>query len=168
MDQCISLLAPHLAAFREQSCADAENASFSSGAGAPAGDADEIPPQLLRVARFFRWRWEPLKRALLRPPTASVSTGASGQIDDMVEVGSARHRLRLARALHARGLLSLAEVDGLASSIERQENGDNHRDNSANESGDDGDGSNHSGNDLTARLRLALSRLPADVSGVSS
>ena len=170
MEQCVSLLAPHLAVFRQQSCADNENNVPTSGTGASssANSGDEIPPQLLRVARFFRWRWEPLKRALLRPPVTTTTTttpAASGRnIDAVVEVGSARHRLRLARALHGRGLLSLAEVDGLASAIERQEGEDNRF-------GDDkGNGNDHneggSGvSDLTARLRLALSRLPSDASG---
>jgi len=175
MEQCVSLLAPHLAVFRQQSCADTENASGAAagtGGGSASsssanGGSDEIPPQLLRVARFFRWRWEPLKRALLRPPvttTAAAASSSGRNTDAVIEVGSARHRLRLARALHGRGLLSLAEVDGLASAIERQEKREDNR------FGDDmGNGNDHSEggsgiSDLTARLRLALSRLPSDAS----
>jgi hypothetical protein len=61
MERCISLLEPHLAAFR-MSCDN--NDSNNSVNDAPK---DEVPPQLLRVARFFRWRWEPMRRAVLRP-----------------------------------------------------------------------------------------------------
>mmetsp|Transcript_12874 Transcript_12874/g.27273 ORF Transcript_12874/g.27273 Transcript_12874/m.27273 type:complete len:550 (+) Transcript_12874:45-1694(+) len=183
MEQCVSLLAPHLAVFRQQSCADTENASGAAagtGGGSASsssanGGSDEIPPQLLRVARFFRWRWEPLKRALLRPPVtttaaaasstaAAASAASSGRnADAVIEVGSARHRLRLARALHGRGLLSLAEVDGLASAIKRQEREDNRFGNHMGNSNDHSEGGSGI-SDLTARLRLALSRLPSDAS----
>jgi len=179
MEQCVSLLAPHLAVFRQQSCADTENASGAAGSASSSsanGGSDEIPPQLLRVARFFRWRWEPLKRALLRPPVtttaaaasstaAAASAASSGRnADAVIEVGSARHRLRLARALHGRGLLSLAEVDGLASAIKRQEREDNRFGNHMGNSNDHSEGGSDI-SDLTARLRLALSRLPSDASG---
>lgn len=192
MEQCIALLAPHLSVFREQCCASSTSTSTSTSASVSA--TDEVPPQLLRVARFFRWRWAPLKRALLRPAArvssssrgaestkaTSNATASAGSGSSMVEVGSAQLRLRLSRALHARGLLSLAEVDGLAASMEwegrpprpckkrKVQEGQQHEEDS--DDNDDDDDDNHANaNDLTltlaSRLRLALSRLPSDASG---
>lgn len=101
----------------------------------------------------------------------------------VVEVGSPALRLRLARALHARGLLSLAEVDELAVALERrQEQASKRREGSIdNVDGDEesptkkqklehGDGSSDAKDDdlLAARLRLALSRLPSDAGPATS
>jgi len=170
MEQCIALLAPHLAAFREK-CLTAPGIATGGKNSRSASVGDEIPPQLLRVARFFRWRWGPLKRALLRPAEAPSSSGSTGDVSNaidgsVVEVGSIRLRLRLARALHSRGLLSLAEVDVLAASIDRGDVHDDGMDASPSKKrklNSDGSPVENSSGLLTSRIRLALSRLPSDV-----
>ena len=185
MDQCINLLGDHLKTFRDMCLrADALVAESSEGRAAAAAAAassatcsssksqpDEIPPQLLRVVRFFRHKWPPLKRALLRPPEPlpraqqQEGGGKSSEAVHVIEVGSPALRLRLARALHARGMLSLAEVDELAAALERQQQ----EEELSSEKG--GGVINESptkrrklddDNVLAARLRLALSRLPSD------
>lgn len=191
MDQCIDLLGDHLKTFRDMCLrADATIAAESESGAAPNAAAassqpDEIPPQLLRVVRFFRIRWPPLKRALLRPPERLPEEGGDASMSSaaVVEVGSPALRLRLARALHARGLLSLAEVDELAVALERrQEQASKRREGSIdNVDGDEesptkkqklehGDGSSDAKDDdlLAARLRLALSRLPSDAGPATS
>ena len=52
---------------------------------------DEVPPQIIRVARFFPQRWVPMKRALLRPPP-SLSVNDNDEAPDS-EV-SIQYRLR--------------------------------------------------------------------------
>ena len=189
MDQCIELLGDHLKTFRDMCLrADAIAAESESGganAAAAPSQPDEIPPQLLRVVRFFRIRWPPLTRALLRPPERLPEEGGDASVSSaaVVEVGSPALRLRLARALHARGLLSLAEVDELAVALERrQEQASKRREGGIdNVDGDEesptkkqklehGDGSGDAEDDdlLAARLRLALSRLPSDAGPATS
>ena len=186
MGQCIDLLGDHLKTFRDMCLrADALAAESPEGAAAAASTSkaqpDEIPPQLLRVVRFFRHKWPPLKRALLRPPEPlprAQQQGGDGKSSGavIIEVGSPALRLRLARALHARGMLSLAEVDELAAALERQQQ----EQVSEKEEGlidiiDDGDVSprkkrklDNDDDMLFARLRLALSRLPSDAGPVST
>jgi len=184
MSRCVSLLAPHLAAFRD-GCRTVES-------GVPA--EDEVPPQLLRVARFFRWRWEPLKRALLRSACADddddddcgdqgYKGDSGGALAGTVEIGAA-YRLRLANALRAGGLLSLAEVDGLAASFKRrggregarrqrhskvvEEDGAVMMDGSPSKKRrivqEHDDDENWKDSSLRSRLRMALSRLPSEAS----
>lgn len=184
MDQCIDLLGDHLKAFRDMCLrADALAAESSEGAAAAASatievQPDEIPPQLLRVVRFFRHKWPPLKRALLRPPEPlprAQQQGGDGKSSGAVaiEVGSPALRLRLARALHARGMLSLAEVDELAAALERQQQGQVSEKVEGVIDVVDGDVSptkkrklDNDDDMLAARLRLSLSRLPSDAGPV--
>eukprot|EP00571_Detonula_confervacea_P006187 CAMPEP_0172318786 /NCGR_PEP_ID=MMETSP1058-20130122/35789_1 /TAXON_ID=83371 /ORGANISM="Detonula confervacea, Strain CCMP 353" /LENGTH=598 /DNA_ID=CAMNT_0013033687 /DNA_START=101 /DNA_END=1897 /DNA_ORIENTATION=- len=142
-------------------------------------EEDEVPPQLLRLARFFPFRWLPMKRALLRPPPQH-STRGSG-IDskkstsknnddaprDVVEV-SIHYRLRLAKACWKKGLVAAAEYESLRRSFDfgkRKMDID----------GDDGDDDESSkryqmdklegggdNNNLMERVRLSLMRLPTD------
>jgi len=181
MDQCIELLGDHLKTFRDMCLRADAIATESAAAAAASSPPDEIPPQLLRVVRFFRIRWPPLKRALLRPPERLPEEGGDASSAAVVEVGSPALRLRLARALHARGLLSLAEVDELAAALERrQEQASKRREGVIDIDGDEsptkkrklenGDDSGNAEDDdlLAARLRLALSRLPSDAGPTST
>ena len=183
MDQCIDLLGDHLKTFRDMCLrADALAAESSEGAAVAASTSkaqpDEIPPQLLRVVRFFRHKWPPLKRALLRPPEPlprAQQQGGDGKPSGavIIEVGSPALRLRLARALHARGMLSLAEVDELAAALERQQQEQVSEEVEGVIDIIDGDASptkkrklDRDDDMLAARLRLALSRLPSDAGPV--
>ena len=188
MDQCIDLLGDHLKTFRDMCLRADALAAESSGEGAAAAAAasaaaskaqpDEIPPQLLRVVRFFRHKWPPLKRALLRPPEPqprAQQQGGDGKFSGaaIIEVGSPALRLRLARALHARGMLSLAEVDELAAALERQQQEQFSEEAEGVVDIIDGDASptkkrklDRDDDMLAARLRLALSRLPSDAGPV--
>ncbi len=92
-------------------------------------DGDEIPPQLLRAAKFFPYRFIPMKRALLRPPPVSWSGGNQQKypknetINEASDSGiaelSLHYRLRLVRACWKRGLVAAAEYETLQKSIER-------------------------------------------------
>ena len=187
MDQCIDLLGDHLKTFRDMCLrADALAAESSEGAAVAASTSkaqpDEIPPQLLRVVRFFRHKWPPLKRALLRPPeplSRAQQQGGDGKSLGavIIEVGSPALRLRLARALHARGMLSLAEVDELAAALEWQQREQvSEKAEGVMDIIDDDDASptkkrkldNDDDDMLAARLRMALSRLPSDAGPVST
>ena len=66
IDQAIRMLEPHLINFRE----------LCSDDGDYINDDDDdvvanIPPPLIRVARFFPFKWIPIKEALLRSPQPS-------------------------------------------------------------------------------------------------
>ena len=58
MNQCITLLEPHIQAFRKK-CKDSDIEN----------DVEAIPSPLLRVAKFFAFKWKPIQRALLRSTT---------------------------------------------------------------------------------------------------
>lgn len=60
MDQCIKSLEPHLQAFRKN-CNGLENDD----------DINAIPSPLLRVVKFFAFKWKPIQRAILRPASYS-------------------------------------------------------------------------------------------------
>ena len=67
MDKCIKLLEPHLAGFRKKYEA---NARMETSYAEDDDDiTDFIPQQLIRMTRFFPFKWIPLKRALLRSPS---------------------------------------------------------------------------------------------------
>ena len=81
---------------------------------------DEVPPQLLRLARFFHYRWLPIKRALLRPVKQStdiISNNEQGSTSS-VEVGL-KYRLRLAKACRKYGLVAAAEYEMLMASLNK-------------------------------------------------
>ena len=89
-------------------------------------EGDEIPPQLLRAAKFFPYKFMPMKRALLRPPPLRGNqqkyheNEPSNEASDseMVEL-CLHYRLRLVRACWKRGLVTAAEYEMLHKSIER-------------------------------------------------
>ncbi len=72
----IAMLEPHIAAFRKRMNEDVYMNVAQNKGGDGDGNHDDkflasnIPPQLLRIVRFFPFKWIPLKRALLRHPTA--------------------------------------------------------------------------------------------------
>ena len=148
---------------------------------------DEVPPQLIRIARFFAWRWLPIKRALLRPPPSSQwlqnnqlhhknSTNLNNNTtnaklegntlegDINVELGMA-YRLRLAKAAHNKGLIGGAEYELLLGAFENHEKEERKLKSckAAHDDNDDYCKRFKSGkNDLMDRTRLALMRLPTD------
>ena len=89
----ILALEPHIAAFRK----------LKETQGNDDQEASLIPPQLLRVVRFFPSKWTPLKQALLRSPSRN-------------EVGLTS-RFMLAQELHKCQFLSTAELEMLENSI---------------------------------------------------
>mmetsp|Transcript_12027 Transcript_12027/g.15682 ORF Transcript_12027/g.15682 Transcript_12027/m.15682 type:complete len:506 (+) Transcript_12027:97-1614(+) len=114
MDQCVAILEPHLEAFRRLNEANDEkrrsNKVMVSKNGAMEDcsnvKGDEVPPQLLRLCRFFKIRWEPIRHALLRPASK----------DELIEVG-VRDRVRLAVALQKKGFIAMSELDDLTISF---------------------------------------------------
>ena len=122
-------------------------------------DDDEVPPQIIRVARFFTQRWLPTKRALLRPPPSLLDDN-----DDApnVEV-SLQYRLRLAKACVKKGLVAAAEYEALRRSIDIGIVGKKRKSNNK-----DGDETKRykttEGEDcsLQERAKLSLMRLPTD------
>ena len=120
---------------------------------------DEVPPQIIRVARFFPQRWLPTKRALLRaPPSLGDNDGAAPN----VEV-SLQYRLRLAKACVKKGLVAAAEYETLRRSIDIGIVGKKRKSNNG-----DGDDSKRykttEGEDcsLQERVKLSLMTLPTD------
>lgn len=93
----ILALEPHIAAFRK----------LKETQGNDDQEASLIPPQLLRVVRFFPSKWTPLKQALLRSPSRN-------------EVGLTS-RFMLAQELHKCQFLSTAELEMLENSIHEYE-----------------------------------------------
>jgi len=177
MDQCIALLEPHLAAFRERCDAVSKlklklhdksehHGKDDSEDTSSLYEDDEVPSQLIRLARFFVWRWLPIKKALLRCPPQPANN------DDIerqeVEVGLS-HRIRLARACWKRGLLAGAEYESLSASFSRKRAAAS----AGGGNDDDGIDGNHgvkrykSDNKnnyyLMERVRLSLMRLPSEV-----
>ena len=121
-------------------------------------DDDEVPPQIIRVARFFPQRWIPTKRALLRAPP-SLGDNNDGAPPN-VEV-SLQYRLRLAKACVRKGLVAAAEYETLRRSIEigivgkkRKRDGDETKRYKTAEGGEDCS--------LQERVKLSLMRLPTD------
>jgi len=124
-------------------------------------DDDEVPPQIIRVARFFPQRWLPTKRALLRPPPSLLddNDGAPN-----VEV-SLQYRLRLAKVCVNKGLVAAAEYETLRRSIDigivgkkrksNNEDGDETKRYKTTEGGEDCS--------LQERVKLSLMTLPTDV-----
>lgn len=150
-------------------------------------DEDEVPPQIVRMARFFPWRWLPIKKALLRPPPISLLlTNTSEEENTRInhemnhnlscaEVGIA-YRLRLARAAYKKGMLGRAEYESLLGACNTTFQKGGKRKLGISDESDDGlydklDGNIHhskrinsssSDSYLKERIRLALMRLPTD------
>lgn len=157
MAQCIALLEPHLTAFRERCDAAAalrmkHRAVRQSKHNTVAVDSedtltaeDEVPSQLIRLARFFAWRWLPVKKALLRPPPDERE----------VEV-CLTYRIRLAEACWKKGLLAGAEYESLSASFSKKR---------AAIDDDSGGGKRYKSdnNNWMERVRLSLMRLPSEV-----
>ncbi|KAL9180747.1 hypothetical protein ACHAXT_011200 [Thalassiosira profunda] len=173
MDQCVILLEPSLKLFQE-GCAKRDKARAkkangrkkhddtgdSSGEDVEEDEEDEVPPQLLRLARFFQYRWLPVKKALLRPPP-SLHNNAPNDAAPDVEL-NVQSRLRLAKACWRKGLVAAAEYEALQGAFARGEK----RKNAIEEDGENakrcrGDNFRGDGN-LTERVRLALMRLPTE------
>jgi len=114
MDQCVAILEPHLEAFRRLNEANDEKRRSNKVMISKNGSmedysnvrGDEVPPQLLRLCRFFKIRWEPIRHALLRPASK----------DELIEVG-VRDRVRLAVALQKKGFIAMSELDDLTISF---------------------------------------------------
>lgn len=153
LEQCIILLEPILKIFQTSCIINDKAKRNESGRNDEAKtnkgahndiegeeeeeeDEDEIPPQLLRAAKFFPYRFIPMKRALLRPPTLPLSlpsvSGKGGNQQEYPKNGakntlshssavelSLHYRLRLARACWKRGLVAAAEYEALQISMER-------------------------------------------------
>eukprot|EP00518_Triparma_eleuthera_P021429 CAMPEP_0197558094 /NCGR_PEP_ID=MMETSP1320-20131121/18407_1 /TAXON_ID=91990 /ORGANISM="Bolidomonas sp., Strain RCC2347" /LENGTH=347 /DNA_ID=CAMNT_0043119373 /DNA_START=92 /DNA_END=1132 /DNA_ORIENTATION=+ len=107
-------LAPFLSEFKAN--LDRHRRVSDSGAGlkrkrdAEAREQDDadvacVPKSLLRYAKFFAYKWRPLRDALLRPKSASGSAGTT-------EVGF-EYRLRLARALVRLEVLDSSQVESM-------------------------------------------------------
>jgi hypothetical protein len=155
-------------------------------------DEDEIPPQLLRAAKFFPYRFIPMKRALLRsPPLPLPSTSrnngrnqeyptydTSNAVSDSVAIELNLHyRLRLARACWKRGLVAAAEYESLQKSMECTTTSKKRKRRNQNDEGGaetmkkkfndcgslKGDDEGHeNNNNLKERIRLSLLRLPTE------
>mmetsp|Transcript_8854 Transcript_8854/g.13395 ORF Transcript_8854/g.13395 Transcript_8854/m.13395 type:complete len:452 (-) Transcript_8854:292-1647(-) len=135
----ISMLEPHLAAFRKLLTDSRQEGSITSL---------NIPPQLMRLVRFFPFKWTPIKRALLRPPGGN-------------EVGVS-YRLSLARALHKNNLIATAEFEILEQAVHLNKIGGTHASNGT---------SRKRGRDqmnIGHELKMAFSRLPLDLGNQSS
>ena len=191
MEQCIVLLEPSLEVFRS-SCVRKDKVRDKKSKSQhidttdiEGGDNiinniddsedDEVPPQMLRLARFFQFRWLPVKRALLRPPPSpAAEEGTSASNNDAssgdIEV-SIHYRLRLARACWKKGLVAAAEYESLKGAFDcrgekrkRSPMNDGDIENGGQlkgqyKSDDSGTGND---NDLMERVRLSLMRLPTD------
>jgi hypothetical protein len=130
----------------------AKSLSFNSTTTAVGSSSSDstiptIPPQLLRIIRFFPLKWHPIKRALLRPPSEN-------------EIG-VNIRLSLAQIMHDKQLISTAEYDALEQQVVYHTNHD----------GDDekqqGKGPKEKKRKrdvvgIAHLLKIALSRLPMD------
>lgn len=136
-------------------------------------DEDEIPPQLLRAAKFFPYRFIPMKQALLRHPPEHPKYETTNAVSDSgVTELNLHYRLRLARACWKRGLVAAAEYESLQKSMEctttckkRKRRNQNDEDGAEsmqkyNDCDDDYDDDN---NNLKERIRLSLLRLPTEV-----
>jgi len=181
LEQCIILLEPSLKIFQMNCIKNdkarakrSKNESAKShsyekhvlDAGHEGSEEDEVPPQLLRLVRFFHYRWLPMKRALLRPWSSSVPTGGDGS-EPCLEV-SIHYRFRLARACWKKGLVAAAEYESLiksadASGRKRRKGPAEH--NSDNENGKIDNSKGWDENNSMERVRLALMRLPVDAIG---
>ncbi len=154
------------------------NSSNGNGEGINEEDNDEVPPQLLRLARFFHYRWLPIKRALLRPIQHSADTTTSSTNDEHpatspVEVGL-KYRLRLAKACWKHGLVAAAEYEMLIASLNKvlepsscsNTNNDINVEMKRKSQNDALVGCND--DNLMERVRLALLRLPTDATMTST
>ncbi|KAL3785464.1 hypothetical protein HJC23_008274 [Cyclotella cryptica] len=156
MNQCVALLEPHLAAFRDRCDALArkhvgETVSLRNDSETNRDEnCDEVPSQLLR--------------ALLRPaPRFFDLTGSQsasgGDLEPEVELG-VTYRLRLAKACWKKGLLAAAEYELLCAAVDnrkRRVEDDDSRENKRRKL------SQCEELNLMERVRLALLRLPTEV-----
>ena len=198
MEQCIVLLEPSLKVF-EASCIKNDNKSKKKkskkqkshkgdrGEENTMNDAemkvDEVPPQIIRVARFFPQRWVPMKRALLRPPPSLIESNShtiddeGGRNDELpnVEIGI-QYRIRLAKACWHKGLVAAAEYESLRASLDFSDFSKKRKStNSDNDGGDDVSSKryksdkrsderegHHENFSLLERVKLSLMRLPTE------
>ncbi|KAL7507036.1 hypothetical protein ACHAXN_004249 [Cyclotella atomus] len=150
MAQCVTLLDPHLTIFRDTCIASQHKSKEGVDNDDTTGcKQDEVPSQLLRLARFFTWRWLPIKKALLRPPPLLEL-----QDEQEVEI-SLTYRLRLAKACWKKGLLAAAEYESLSASFQSRKRGGDRQTGS--------DEKRYKSDSLLERVRLALMRLPTEV-----
>jgi hypothetical protein len=155
--QDIALLEPHLAAFRQQqqqhcSFTIAKTKTTTESTCISADDtmtsnhlSSDVPPQLLRIIRFFPMKWYPIKRALLRPPPSL----------DHYEVG-VNLRLSLAKVMYDKQLLSTVEYDLLEQQVvyhQNYHNKDNNKGRNETRLQTDARG-------ITHELKITFSRLP--------
>lgn len=162
---------------QQQSHASLNNSSNENGEDIDEEEDDEVPPQLLRLARFFHYRWLPIKRALLRPIQYSTNTTSSTNEEHQtttsppVEVGL-KYRLRLAKACWKHGLVAAAEYEMLIASLNKVlevpssscSNMNNDINNGGMKSKSQTDAAvGCDDENLMERVRLALLRLPTDV-----
>ena len=152
--QCIISLNPHLTVFRD-ACDTAAKLCIKSkdkNNEITPDDEDEVPGSLLRLVRFFAWKWPPIKKALLRPPPTYHEN--SSEHHQEVELGLT-YRLRLAKACWKKGLLASAEYESLCASFDRMH---------ANKCHDGSDEHKRSQrDDVMERVRFALMRLPTEI-----
>jgi len=188
LEQCIILLEPSLKIF-QSSCIQNDRArakkskkqrdvktngkaTKNNQKDSTMEDDDEVPPQLLRLVRFFHFRWLPMKRALLRPPPPSPSSDekSTKASSEDVEV-SIHYRLRLAKACWKKGLVAAAEYESLKGAFDSSGGRKKRKHNDAmhdNDSDDElrkrykTDKSEGADNNLMERVRLSLMRLPTD------
>jgi len=161
IDQCVAMLEPHLESFRalnsyevvhdskDVSRRKSKRAKMDTNVGIDQHkqkEHDEIPPQLLRLARFFKSRWGPIRRAVLRPATALEKE------EEKIEFGSSI-RLQLACALQKKGFIAIAELDELLLSFRSHtcttSSEEHHQDKSMNGTASD-------------KIEAALSKLPLE------
>lgn len=130
--QDIKMLEPHLAAFRKL--------TTENGMQEGSAISSNIPPQLLRLVRFFTFKWVPIKRALLRNPCKN-------------EVG-VTSRLSLARELHDKNLIATAEFELLEQVI--------HSNEFIGTDSSDGASRKRKRVDIVLELKMVFSRIPLD------
>ena len=203
MEQCIILLEPSLKVF-QASCIKNDNkgkkkkskkqkSHTNSIMQEDGGEentlneqviVDEVPPQIIRVARFFPQRWVPMKRALLRPPPSLIGSSSNTTDDEggrrnksdaltSVEIGI-QYRIRLAKACWHKGLIAAAEYESLRASLDFSKKRKSTFANSDSYGGDDvskryksdkkiDEREGHNENfSLLERVKLSLMRLPTE------
>lgn len=156
-DKSIKMLEPHLIGFRkilsEDGCnIDGYNVGDDGNRDKHKNNRNfdlttKIPLSLIRVARFFPFKWMPIKKALIRPPLSSE-----------VEVGI-NTRLSLARALYKKGILAGAEMNELEEACQRLQCCEKGNDRSTRKRKRD----NESDMTLYDQLRITFSRMPIDL-----
>eukprot|EP00557_Chaetoceros_sp_GSL56_P012655 CAMPEP_0176479318 /NCGR_PEP_ID=MMETSP0200_2-20121128/1676_1 /TAXON_ID=947934 /ORGANISM="Chaetoceros sp., Strain GSL56" /LENGTH=363 /DNA_ID=CAMNT_0017875355 /DNA_START=174 /DNA_END=1262 /DNA_ORIENTATION=+ len=89
--------------YHHHSRTNSSSSSSDNNSSSSSSSSGNIPPQLLRIIRFFPMKWHPIKRALLRPPLEN-------------ELG-VNIRLTLAKTMYDKQLISTAEYDALEQKV---------------------------------------------------